>query len=518
MNAQPTLLERYPAARLFVILVVDDELEARTEISRQFADSPDVKMLEADTVSAATGTLEKLYVDAVILDMMIEKPNDGSEVIRELGRLAPDCTVLIATQLDDVASTIVGTTHPRVTGIVTKGELDEDWAPKGLGTAIDAWRHREMTVRGADLIIDYFDDRETRERIPGLRERDQLSVEADRLTRAIFGAVRGIGEPVQVTLRPLETEGLSPAVTVIADVHMGKDYKAEDLPDAVTVLKVGPAADVSAEVERYETVVKYGVRLTHRVELLGHATAQTLGAISYSFAGGIFGVALTNMNELLRSPLRDAIVDAALESMFEASSRNWYRVALRPMPPATYFRVEGKLKIKDAYERLEGSLRKLRNRFPGSVAYDPPAARPGHVTIDNVKLSIPTQSVWRRGPFLPALPTCLVHGDMHAGNVMVELDETGDGENHISLEMRRVCLIDYQQAGRGPRMMDFVALEGSVRQADVHQLIAQYGHESEQDLSEEETLRRAQDHGGASKTRAGVARRQVPRRAGPSDT
>jgi CheY-like chemotaxis protein len=486
MNAQQTLLERYPAATRFVVLVVDDEEEPRQEIKRQFEEAPRIEVVEADTTLAASQVLQERYIDAVILDMMIETINDGKEVIRELGRLAPDCTVLIATQLDDVASTVVGTTRPRITGIVTKGELDEDWAPKGLASTISKWRDREMSVRGADLVVDYFDDRDTRERIPSLRARDQLAVEVGRLTRAIFGAVRGIGEPVQVALRPIDTEGLSPAVTVIADVRMGKDYKAEDLPDAVTVLKVGPVADIEAEVDRYETVVKYGVRLTHRVELLGYASAQTLGAISYSFAGGIFGVALTNMNELLRSPTRDEIVDSALENLFQASSRNWYRVALRPVPPTTYFRGEGNLKIKESYERLEGSLRKLRNRFPGKISYDPPGDRLGQITVDNVKLAIPPAGMWRRGPFVPALDTCLVHGDMHAGNVMVELAESAEPDSRIGLAMRRVCLIDYQQAGRGPRMMDFVALEGSVRKADVQQIVAHYGHSDENDLSDDE--------------------------------
>jgi Ser/Thr protein kinase RdoA (MazF antagonist) len=36
----------------------------------------------------------------------------------------------------------------------------------------------------------------------------------------------------------------------------------------------------------------------------------------------------------------------------------------------------------------------------------------------------------------------------------------------VYLRKRRVCLIDFGNAGRGPRLLDFVSLEASVRLAD----------------------------------------------------
>lgn len=457
----------------FRLLVVDDEEDVRGEVRRQFEADPSVEVIEAVDETQATEVLTAQYVDAAIVDIKLASPRGGLEVIRDIGELAPTAAVVVVTRHDDLRHSFLSSETSPVIAIYEKAGLEENWARRALAPTLEVFRARAVAIRGIEVPLDMLDQRERRKRISGLRSRPETAVELDRLCRRVFGEVSGIGQPVEVILSQIKRAGLGPAVTVAANVQIGRDLTDEELPGAVTVLKIGPRAEIEAEVARYEAFVKYGVRLTHRVELLGWASEQALGAISYSFAGGVFGVSLTSLDDLLRSPTRDAIVEEALENLFQVSSRNWYRVKLDPIPPSGYFLTETKLNIQDSYERLDGGLRRIRNRFPDSVFFDSPGRHPGELRVGDAIVRIPPVRIWGAGAFIEAQPTSLIHGDMHGGNVLVELAEEGAPGEPTELRQRRVCLIDFRNSGRGPRLLDFVSLETSVRLADADTVLTE---------------------------------------------
>jgi CheY-like chemotaxis protein len=471
------------------ILAVDDEKETPNELRREFEGVGDIYVApHVATVDGAEQYLRAHYVDALCVDMKFgADPWAGLEVVRHIGALAPTAEVVVCTQLADVARGLRSNRSTKFVDIIEKTELEAGWALRLFGPSVESWRGRHVTIEGADLVVDLLDAKQRRSRIPGVRSRSEVAIEVDRLCREIFGRVEGIGKPVRVRFRALDRAGLSSAAAVIAEVHIGQDANEDELPGAVTVLKVGPVADIKAEAARYEAFVKYGVRMTHRVELLGHAYGHTLGAISYSFAGGLFGEQLTSLDDLLKGTDRGALVDESLEELFSVSSRNWYRVNLPDEPPRYYFQEESRIKSAESYDWINGSLRGLRNSL-SSVTYDAPEGREraGQLRIpDAPSIIVPSRNVWGTPPFIVARPRSLIHGDMHGGNVMVELNTMAE---ETSRRLRRVCLIDFRHSGPGPRLLDFVALESSVRLADAHAIVVSHGVERESELEDDVLL------------------------------
>jgi CheY-like chemotaxis protein len=472
---------------LFRILVVEDEPEPVVEVERQFSNDPRIEVLVANTQALAESVLDERHVDAAIIDIDLDKPDAGFEVLREMTLRAPNAAAVIVTQhTDKPLRHAVGLQAPRVVGILEKYRFDEGWAVSALRESICHWSDRAVAITGVDMLAGLLNHRARRGRIPQLRGLPEIKVELDRLFRTLFGDVTGIGQPVRVVLGPIARQGLSAAVTVTAAVHIGHDVHEDDLPGAVVVLKVGPVADIRTEVERYEAFVKYGVRLSHRVELLGHGFEQSLGAITYSFAGGVFGVSLVSLDDVLHGPLRERLERDVFDQLFSTDSRNWYRVELEPMAPLSYFNREARLDLAFSYKRLADKLTHLDNRLKHALVFSPPTQRAGRLDVSGVTIQVPPSRIWGSGPFLASAPTSLVHGDMHGGNVMVELDTVQ--KDGADLGVRRVCLIDYANAGRGPRLLDFVALEASVRLADARQIIQDIAQDRGALLSDEELL------------------------------
>jgi aminoglycoside phosphotransferase (APT) family kinase protein len=95
-----------------------------------------------------------------------------------------------------------------------------------------------------------------------------------------------------------------------------------------------------------------------------------------------------------------------------------------------------------------------------------------------------------------AAPSCLVHGDMHAGNVMLEVSaregEPGSLAERVH-DLDRVSLIDFRNAGPGPRSMDAVALESSIRLADSEARCRSSSVSGEKGLSDGERYKFAEE-------------------------
>lgn len=466
---------------VFRVLAVDDDEGVLTEIERQL-EPFDIEVLSATRATDAAAILQSTYIDAAIVDISLHHVDSGREVLRLMTRRAPQATAVIATSYTERLGQFIGISAPRVTSIVHKGGegMPDEWAAGALKDAYADWQARRVNILNRQLVIDLLYARRTR--IEGLRDDDETAFELDRLFRKLFGSVatEGLGTAPNVTVRlmPIEREGLSSAITVQAHVHLGNDTGDQTLRASPVVLKIGPRDDIAAEADRYHRFVKYGVPLVHRVELLGHATDQALGVACYSFATQDRHNSLEALDELLRSP--DGARDAglAIYSLFEPEAKSWYSVTGRPIGPVAYVRATYQPNLTHCADALDATLEAIRRRIPPAdlLVKPPEATVDGSLTIGQGKLRLPRRNPWGDGRFLTVLPTRLIHGDMHGGNVMVEMTEE---------TVQRVRLIDYRNVGPGPRLTDFVALDASIRLADVQMILHDLGVEHEKDLDED---------------------------------
>jgi CheY-like chemotaxis protein len=477
--------------------VVDDEEEVRNDAMLQFQGEDDVCVVMAATQDEAIEAIERSYFDAAIVDIELGDSASGSaggyEVLREFAEVAPDTPLIVATKHVDPSHVrdlirFVNPGPPRIVKIFDKAPLDRDreqrrehgdaWMKRSLEPILETWRAREVTLTNGELALELL--RERAPRIPQLREGDEeIATELDRICRSLFGDISGLarGSETGVVLRPIGSPGLSAAIAVEAIVTLGEDVAGKPVTGSRCVLKIGPVDGIREEVERYEHFVKFGVRLTQRVELLEHTYHHALGAVCYSFAGGVFGDALVSLEELLRSPEDSPLARDAISKIFALSSQNWYSVQCDGVSSRTYMSQTYDTNFSECYERLDGTLKKLERRLRkpelqkplgGYIGFErPDDGNDGSIEVGGTKLVVPRKNVLGDGQMIAAIPACLVHGDMHGGNVMLELAGTtsGDGDA-IDAELRRVCLIDYRSSGPGPRAVDAVALQASLRLAD----------------------------------------------------
>ena len=464
----------------FHVLAVDDDPDMLAEIHRELRESSDVVLCLAETQEQATELLRNHYFDLAIVDIVLGPgggQGGGYEVLREMSERAPNATAIVASAfgVDRGLAGLVGAPAPRIRAVVAKDE-GEEWVTELVGEAVNEWRQAVVDLQNLQLVMELLSAAKRRRRIPNLRDADALALEIDRLCRQLFGNVTGVGaHNVRVRLDTIERQGLSAAVTVRAEVQLGRDQQGTPVQGTTCVLKLGPCDDIREEVERYESFVKYGVRLRHRVELLGHAYDQSLGAISYSFAGGVFGESLTSLDQVLTAEADDSLFNDILDHLFAADTqnKNWYAVHGPPMNPVRFVRQSYGTKFDRCIAVTNDVADKLQNRYPGRIRHKRHDQRNnGELRVEEAKLVIPKAGIWGTGPFVRVYPTCLVHGDMHGGNVMAEISNG---------EVMRVCLIDYRSAGLGPRSLDWVALEASVRLAHALELVesADAGREEE---------------------------------------
>ena len=492
------------------VLVVENEPKTLDVITRRLARcGDDVETLPAMTQDEALSILDRRYVDAAIIDINLEPDGGdagGYEVLRSMAERAPNAPTTIFTRYMDLVDlqtliTLVGTKRPDLMQILDKS-YGADWIETWGRELVERWKARAVRIRNVELPLALLSKKQRAKRIPGIRLDEnrtpfpeELAIEIDRLCRALFGPVKRFadGSSVEVRLSPIRREGLSKAITVEAGVRIGLDDGGPQIPGSRCVLKLGPVEDIRSEEERYHHFVKHGVRLSQRVELLGFATDQALGAICYSFAGGVFGDSLSTFDQLLREPELHALARETVEKLFSLSTKNWYDVDWNPRVDAqTYMRNGYDAKIDDSYrEILPGSLKRTVNRLGSQRASFEMAQQTtdGMFKFEATKLTIPAANMMGLGAFLTELPSCLVHGDAHGGNVMIELSPLTNGGAQPQEKLERVCLIDYGNAGPGPRSVDAVALEASVRLADAQAIEVEVTKGEERPLTDAEFVK-----------------------------
>jgi hypothetical protein len=129
--------------------------------------------------------------------------------------------------------------------------------------------------------------------------------------------------------------------------------------------------------------------------------------------------------------------------IFSPQTSRWYSVVSARNPIRPYFAHELGVELANCHGRLEEWVGRLLRA--GLVR------RNGQqLWIADTLLILPEEATVAAGPLVSPTPTCLLHGDLHGGNVLVD-------------DRCRAHFIDYRNAGVGPRLLDLAALQATAR-------------------------------------------------------
>lgn len=468
------------------ILVLDDEKSIHDKIRDALSDHGSHLHIDCVTdADAASELLGQSLYDLAILD--IYGKNDvqvGTEVYRRIDADNLATPVLLMTMYDlkeDARRLLQMTGSPsswRLAGFLDKQSHFAAALKDEVGRRLGHFQNTEATIIGLrDVALQIkkkrFRYRSSAGDIVLRSDRDEIAVELDRLIRKLYVELPGSAERkshVSITLEAMDRRGLSAAIVVGATV----DVTFADLGRRgghKTVLKVGPKDEIFEEATRYSEYVRYGVKLAERVELLAVAGADALGGLVYSFAGGLYD----NDNDLL--PLDEVLVDdmrsgelglsaTVVASLF--SHDYWYSVKAGYEDVGDYFHRNYKTdlprSINDGTQKLIELGRNRPESGPRIERFEEgKRSRLEVTTYTGTKVIIPDATVLGWGMLLSNAPSCLVHGDMHGGNVLLECSASTEPARRVHY---RSCLIDFRNSGPGPRCIDAVCLEATIRLAE----------------------------------------------------
>jgi hypothetical protein len=236
------------------------------------------------------------------------------------------------------------------------------------------------------------------------------------------------------------------------------------------------------EAARYSEYVRYGVELAERVELLAVAGADALGGLVYSFAGGLYKHDLLPLDEVLVDDIGSSdqrLSTAVLTSLF--GSQNWYSIKADHEDVGDYFDRNYKTDLPRSMNEGTRQLLQLGKNHvdtgPWVEKIEEATSSCVEVTTSSgIRVTIPDASVLGWGTLLSNAPSCLVHGDMHGGNVLLECSDRKTKSRMP--QYYRSCLIDFRNAGPGPRCIDAVCLESTIRLAEAESANARAEDES----------------------------------------
>jgi CheY-like chemotaxis protein len=468
------------------ILVVEDDDDTREAIAEELGAIAPGGGLDWDAskgVREAERMVKAKYYDLILVDLELGKnPRGGLDLYTHLAQLRASSRLVLMTHLNvdsglgELFSLFGEDKRPRFVGFIDKRENFTRQIRAEVAARFNKFISYSVEFENIELATRLIDKRRRRygrpELFPLRADPGEIGIEVDRLLRKLYvelpSGVRG--SSLRVTLEPVHRSGLSSAIVVNAVVNVNPGTPST-IPGHKTVLKIGPWPDILEEASRYHEFVRFGVELDQRVEMLGDAAEDTLGALVYSFAGGLHRQDLASLDEVLQHDLLNDDIHLSCDAIFHLfDSKNWYSVTSRNQRVADYFDENYRSDLTRSamwgWERLRelptGLTRNVRVE-QANTSGDGTSLR---VTIPGAPpFEVPGTSLLGSGALLLPVPTCLVHGDMHGGNVMLESERSG-GTDESPDQLKRVCLIDYRNSGFGPRCVDAVALESTIRLAD----------------------------------------------------
>jgi len=436
--------------RSFNVLLVDDDHAQLDAVEDLSGELPGLDIKYASTQDQALEAIEGGHLQLAIVDVSLrrdaEPDTDGITVLKVLRKARPSCerVLLTSIQNEDRREAIRALAPARgepalANGLVDK--LDEHLRARQLIAERAArWLHAPVEIRNADVMAGQLSDRGVRgpEVTPRRGPLTVTESEVQYVLSRLFG--QGEADPErsvdlvdEVTMNPI-SEGWSRSVVAWCEPRASKSGRIGPR----CVVKIGPRPDAEQEVQRYRSYVRFGVPLRYRVELLDYVRGDTVGAVCYSY-GSARDIPTRSVQQLFWEEDDTAI--RSLELLFDVREKYLLADVTKADDLVKFFR--------DEYGRdTNGLIREVRrfiDRSRLNISGDGRTAGLGGCTLD-----IPKPDDFAFGSFSGRYAACVVHGDLHGGNILV----AEDGQP---------VLIDYRNMTRGPRLLDFASLEASLR-------------------------------------------------------
>lgn len=417
------------------ILYVDDEAQPREDFRAELEHAGHRVTLAGDPVEGQQA-LEAGYFDLVVIDLLLRDDVPETEFIELCTQNAPDSLLFLVSRRTkssrdnwELLETILP--YPsRISAFL--------WKPLCVGAiAQHATRIRDARsatlahMHGLEESVALVTERmiARNDSLGGQSERLGLEIRVcvERLVRRWFPAAGG-GDSEHVyiesmAMRPVDGGRSASVVFILVPTLRGID------PESVTplVLKLGPAQDIRAEVERYERFVEVGVPLDSRTDKIADASIGSVAGVIYSFRGAEDN-SIRDVAEL--EPQK---IELCLDVLFgKLSRKRWYasRGTGDGIAPLAHFARLGysEKRFRDAYRQLEQSLEKTISELPPKDA-----AR--RERLDPIFEGL-----------LRSHAATLVHGELTLDNI-------------LQINDSRFAIVDYRTVGLGPRLVDFATLE-----------------------------------------------------------
>jgi CheY-like chemotaxis protein len=460
--------------RAFKILVVDngkfEHDKAHAELS---ALGDDVIVRSALSSDQAIELIQAEFFDAAFVDWFLG-PTRGSGVVRTLSSTAPSCAVFIMSKrLDEDAEHTVEllqhiTSEFCPKGVINKTKGDTDWFAPYVAPLLTRWRSRTITVEGLASAVNALVEKRGRinsalqsgdQGLLRLREDPaEVGREVQHLFDSIFGRMGPAGRE-SVAEVSVFRRGFSSSVVLDVQPQLFIRSLERQVEGNRCVVKIGPKTEIQTEAEHYEQVVRFGLALTYRVELFSMVTADALAAVCYSFAGGNAST-IRSFDDLLLEPDGGQWRDV-LREIFAPATGIWYATPAPAPALRQYFTGPRGSGLDRSLHYLDKWLDSLDSTVDIRPVRPARGGR-GHsrrLKVAGLELRLPTDAMLAEAGLVRAVPGCLAHGDLHGGNIVVDQDG-------------RPYFIDFQNAGVAPRLIDFAALQASVRFSDATKIKA----------------------------------------------
>ncbi len=411
------------------ILYVDDVEDERLSFREGLAPFGHSVTLKNDPPSA-TDALRRSHFDVIVLDLLMVGDEPATDLIRFVGKHITGSKVIVATRereevgqiawrhLDNVFS------YPNPVDAFT---FKPEHIDQAVVFANEIRRHRGQVLSHIDRLgelVPLVSGRMIKRRAEGHElGHDVLQLHAritvEQLVSRWFSDESDATDYLEgMTMEPLGLGRSSCSVFSLVPRVKGLDATHVN----PLVLKLGPAAEITEEVSRFNKYVQVGVPLSVRTDMVGHAVTGKVGGLIYSLIGG------DQQHVREAASLSFEEIEACLLRIMDPDGKRWLGSTQRDagVRPKHFFEAKGWSKT-----RFQESARAISTGLANAGVDDAWRVDQyfmGNPGIDN------------------AHPSTLVHGDLHLGNI-------------VAYDENRYALIDYRNVTIGPRCADFATLE-----------------------------------------------------------
>ncbi|MEY2420009.1 MAG: hypothetical protein QOI95_76 [Acidimicrobiaceae bacterium] len=479
-------------------LIVDDHPDTLVECKAAFSLDPRLVLDCTSSKDDALAALVEHVYDLIIVDLQLDDARpmvlEGEQVLAYAARRHPIAELYAWTSYPSLGTTtalvvqrLLSPDEPiasRLCGLIDKTKfVASDKALTIAQKVAESRLSNPVVLEPAKLAV-VVDKLSQSHSVFGWTEPEEIGLtarteEIEFLVARLFG--QGTRAGTQSLERTVEIDLFDELAAQGDEASTGSSGAAVFLarprgPEGVlgewVVVKVGGLDHVSNEVARYERYVRYDRAAKHRVELLGSAPGNNVGAIAYSLAGPD-----PQHSQTIAAPIRKADTRAlrVIGTLFSDEWKHWHGIKLDAGNPMNFFQREFEFGFNDRLDQFLDGVRsavtwRAKQQAAAGAAWWVTDEDRSLRTADGTELALAGQGL--NNSLITHVPFAICHGDSHAANIICTEDDSPR-------------LIDYAATGPGPRALDFAVFEASHRVIEADSLDIDSclrRHSAEQDL------------------------------------